>query len=282
MAAEQISLVIFTCEGREHLLNDTYGYFKRACSFSFSKTILAVDGKIDTAIIDRIQPDIVVRSPVRKGYVNNILQALNNIDTEYFFWLEDDWKFHTQINFIPFIDQLRSNSNWVEILYSRDGPVPEELKKEPLATNLFKTPYGFSANPCICKTALIKNGFNNLLINPKGGRLGEDGFENSLTRYFREHNLICVLHDPVDHVIISHEGYLESTSRNWHMTNSLEKKTENHLLTIPAPPFWRKGLMVLKLTGAFFKLAFRQLISNEAYELCFRIVASVKQLGKHD
>jgi hypothetical protein len=279
---DAISLVIFTCEGREHLLYNAYNSFKEACEYPFSKTILAIDGKINTTVIDQIQPDIVVQSPVRKGYINNILQALNNIDTDYFFWLEDDWKFHTPINFILFIDLLKLNDNWVEVLYSKDGPLSIELKKEPLATNLYKTPYGFSANPCICKTAFIKDAFNNLLATPKGDRLGEDGFENSLTRYFNQQNLICVVHDPVDHAIISHEGYLESTPRNWHMTNSLQQKSEKHLLTIDEPPLWRKLLMVLKLTGVLFKLAFKQLVNNEAYELCFRIIASVKLMFKHD
>lgn len=280
MAVEKVSLVIFTCEGREYLLHDTYNSFKKACDYPFAKTILAIDGKVNSSIVDHVQPDMVVQSPVRKGYINNILQALSGIDTPYFFWLEDDWKFNADVKLAPFIDLLNTNSHWLQIMYSKFGPLQADMKEQPLSGDLYKTPFGFSANPCICKTAFIREGFEHLLNAPKGDKLGEDGFENFLTRHFTQAGLISVIQDPVDHIIISHEGYLESTPRNWHMTNSIDHKTEEHLLTLPAPSAGRKLLMALKLIALFPKLAVKQLSDNQVYELCFRILASARSLKK--
>jgi hypothetical protein len=279
MAAEEVTLVIFTCEGRERLLQQCFKSFSAACNFKFKTVILALDGQIDPSVISLINPDVVVQSYKRKGYVNNITQTIGLIDTNYFFWLEDDWKFHTAINLRPFIEQLNINRHWVQVVYNKENPALPGLKGEPLVTDLYKTTFGFSANPCISKTAFIREGFRNLLKAPKGDKLGEDGFENFLSRYFEQQNLICVIYDTADR-IISHEGYLESTARNWHMTNSLEQKTEKHLLIIPKPGLWRKLVMVGKLTSAFFRLSFKQLVNDEIYEFCFRIISTLKTMRK--
>jgi len=101
----------------------------------------------------------------------------------------------------------------------------------------------------------------------------EIGFENFLTGYYDEKGIKYALIDPVDHTAISHEGYLETTPRNWHMMSSLEKKTEKHLLVFPKPSFGRRVFMMLKLMKTMLSLLFRQLFSDEVYDLCFRIIA---------
>ena len=282
MKADEITLLIFTCEGREHLLQQCYQSFSKACDFNFKKVILAIDGKVDPSVISMISPDLIIQSYVRKGYVNNIVQAIALVDTDYFFWLEDDWYFHNAIDLKFLADQLTINSHWAEIVYNKDYPSDASLKRELLAPDLFRTSFGFSANPCVCKTVFIRDGLNNLLKAPKGDKLGEDGFENSLTKYFEQNRLTCVIFDPPSVKIISHEGYLESTPRNWHMTNSLEQKTAKHLLVIPKPALWRRLLMIAKLTAVFFRLSLKQLFNDETYEFCFRIISSVKSMHKRD
>jgi hypothetical protein len=275
-------LIIFTCEGREHLLQKSYESFSKACDYPFRKTILAIDGRISPKVIDTIQPDIIVQSYNRKGYVHNIISALKQVDAPYFFWLEDDWKFNSSID-IPFLmGTLKKNKDWAEIVFSQAGPLKPEAKLHPFGNNMYQTIFGFSANPCICNSAHLKSTFTLLAESPKGGKLGEDGFENFLSRAFEKENIKCVILDPVDHLPISHEGYLESTPRNWHMTNSLESKTKAHLLTIPPPSIFRKLLMVLKLIKAFVNLSIGQLFNNKVYELCFRIITSAKTVKKDE
>jgi len=192
------------------------------------------------------------------------------------------WLFHRQINAELFLNIISEQSSWAEIVLSKDGPLAPGAKINPLGNNLYQTIFGFSANPCFCNTSHLQAAFKLLEESPKGDKLGEDGFENFLTRTFKTKNIACVIIDPVDHLPISHEGYLESTPRNWHMTNSLEAKTNNHLLTIPAPSVARRLLMVLKLFTTFFTLAINQLTSNKVYELCFRIIAAAKTIKKDE
>jgi hypothetical protein len=59
---------------------------------------MAIDGKISHEVIEKIQPDVIIQSPMRRGYLSNILLALKAIDTQYFFWLEDDWSFKPLTN----------------------------------------------------------------------------------------------------------------------------------------------------------------------------------------
>ncbi|HWD89997.1 MAG TPA: glycosyltransferase [Mucilaginibacter sp.] len=280
MNKNDVTLVIFTCEGREHLLHNTWNSFKQACDHSFAKVILAIDGPVSEIASNHIQPDVIVKSPVRKGYIHNILQALKMIDTPYFFWLEDDWKFDAPADLQSLIRLLDEHADWAQIIYSKFGPLDAEMKQKPLGGDLYEAIYGFSANPCICKTAIVKDGFENLLKVPKGDKLGVDGFENSLTRFIADLGKINVIQDPVDHSMISHEGYLESTPRNWHMTNSLGQKTKEHLLTIPVPSFGRRILMACKMVLLFPVLIIKQFMSDKIYELCFRILASEKMLRK--
>jgi len=119
------------------------------------------------------------------------------------------------------------------------------------------------------------------MSSDKGDILGEDGFENYLTKYFKNHAIISVIQDPENHFPITHEGYLETTPRNWHMTNSLEHKTETHLLTLPTPSITRRFFMTLKLIKTFSELIFLQMFSLKIYELSFRIVASLKMAKKN-
>lgn len=278
----QINLVVFTCEGREHLLYNTIQSFKQCCTYQFSKIILAIDGQVSKEVIKYVNPNVIIQSPQRKGYVNNILQALPLISTEYFFWLEDDWKFNKPIHLNTLAGELEKHASWAQIVYSKNGPLSTEMRSNPLSADLYKSSYGFSANPCLCQTLLVNEAFHQLVKAPKGDKLGEDGFENFLSNYFEQQGTICAIHDPVEGTIIEHAGYLESTPRNWHMTNSINQKTPKYLSTMPHPPVWRRMAMALRLLVAFPALIVTQFTNNEVYELCFRILASKKSIKNDD
>jgi hypothetical protein len=271
---DKISLVIFTCSNREHLLKKTYDSFLASCDYKFDQIILAIDGVIDESAIAYINPDLVIYGYKRKGYVISIKNTLININADYFFWLEDDWSFHIKIDVPYYIGLLEKNPRWAEIAYSKYGPLTDEFKVQKLGDNLYENINGYSANPSFNCTSLLRKGFYNMdFVQRKKDDSGEIGFENFLTAYFGENSINCVLIDPVDHTAISHEGYLESTPRNWHMLSSLEEKPDKHLLAVPTPSFWRRLFMVLKLAKAFISLSFRQLWNDEVYDLSFRIIA---------
>jgi hypothetical protein len=277
-----ITLVIFTCEEREYLLQKTIKSFRKNCTYNWAKVILAIDGNINPNIITEIAPDIRVQQMKRNGYVNSIATTLKLVKTPYFFWLEDDWEFHSTIDLEELSTQLNNHQNWGEIMLSKTGPLTAEEKINHLDGDFFHSIYGFSANPCLCNTKHIQSAFSDLELSPKGRNLGEDGFENFLTRKFNAENIKSVILDPINHQPISHEGYLETTSRGWHMTNSLEdNKSGQYLMTIPVPPFWRRLLMILKMFLTFLRLMYLQLHNNKIYEFCFRIVTLSKTMFKN-
>lgn len=279
---QKISLVIFTCTGREHLLKSTIDSFNEMTDIQFDQIILAIDGQVNQAIIDYINPDIIVQHYHRKGYVHSISKAIKVITNPYFFWLEDDWNFTKKLALNTLLQQLHQHKNWSQVLYSKFGPLSTVQKGIHLHENLYQTDFGFSANPCICKTDLLTTVFDSMINAPKGDKLGEDGFENYITKQFEQAGLISVIVDPIDHIPISHEGYLESTPRNWHMTNSLEEKTKSHLLTIPKPSVARRFIMFIKLIFTLVSLSFKQFFNKKAYEFCFRIIASSKNIYKNN
>lgn len=279
---QKISLVIFTCTGREHLLKSTIDSFNDMVDIKFDQTILAIDGPVNNNIIDYIKPDLIIQQYYRKGYVHSISKALKTISNPYFFWLEDDWNFTKKLALNKLYHQLQAHKQWSQIIYSKFGPLNAEQKSIHLEDNLYQTDFGFSANPCMCKTDLLTTVFDSMINAPKGDKLGEDGFENYITKQFEQAGLISVIVDPIDHIPISHEGYLESTPRNWHMTNSLVEKTKSHLLTIPKPSVARRFIMFIKLIVTLVSLSVKQFFSKKAYEFCFRIIASSKNIYKNN
>ena len=120
-----VTLLIFTCEGREHLLRQTKSSFERACRFPFARSVLAVDGEIDAQTIRTIAADVVLGQP-RRGYVRSILNALRQVDTEWFFWLEDDWSFQSRVDLEGLVAATEDRPEWVQIRLSKTGPLTAE------------------------------------------------------------------------------------------------------------------------------------------------------------
>jgi hypothetical protein len=278
----QVSLVVFTCEGREHLLHQTVKSFTLKCNFNFAKVILAIDGQVNQAVGALLEPDVIIQQYQRQGYVQMISKVIKLIGTPYFFWLEDDWRFHIPVPMEDLLHHLIKHQGWAQVVLSKYGPLESEMKLQPLGSALYQSTFGFSANPTLCNTGHIRDAFQLLSSAQKGDTLGEDGFENFLSKTFTEQNIICAILDPIDRTPISHEGYLETTPRSWHMTNSLEQRRSAHLLTIPAPSLMRRFAMAAKLIVTICVLAFRQFTNNKIYEYCFRIIATSKTVSKDE
>lgn len=273
-----VTLAIFSCEGRGHLLTRTIQKFEDACLYNFSSKVLAVDGYLDNVYITPIRADKLVQNCKRLGYIHSIFNLINLVDTELFFWLEDDWSFSKSIYLEPLIELLCKYPDWVQIRLSKTAPLTTEEKKTALSMGIFDSICGFSANPCLCRTELVKAGFKALIDAPKGSKLGVDGFENFLTRWYFSQNNVCAVVDPGDLPTVIHMGALESTPRQWHMTASLDGEVEQHLYALgEIPPLWRRFSMVYKLSKTLLKIGISQFWSLAAYELAFRITTVSKE-----
>ncbi|WP_404786667.1 hypothetical protein [Altericista sp. CCNU0014] len=278
MNSKSISLVVFTCEGREHLLNKTLASAEQRLEYDFSKRILAVDGNIDFSQIDQSSFDTIIRVTKRSGYINSIIYVNQIVRTDFFFWLEDDWHFLEIADLEYLVTLLRQNPEWVQIRFSKTGPLNEHEKQNKLCEGVYDSVYGFSANPCLCRTDLIRKGFQSLQQESRDENLG---FETFLSQWFEDQKLICAVLDPGEKAAIQHLGYLESTPRQWHMTASLDGKTDKYLSGMrgsPSPPLWRKILMAYKLIWTFVRVLLCQFMSREAYDLAFRFIAASKEV----
>ena len=275
----EVTLVVFACEGREHLLRDTLTSFNKCMPYHFSSCILAIDGTYDLSNLTNHNFDFLIQNIERKGYVRSIINALNCIETEFFFWLEEDWLFSEKINLYEFMPLLQSNPKWVQIRLSKTAPLTVDEKAFNLGEGVFKSIYGFSANPCLCRTTLIRQGFYELQQTSRDVSLG---FEEFLSQCYQSQNMACVVVDPGESRAISHSGYLESTPRQWHMTTSLDGTTNDDYLSgmrgSPPPPLWRKLLMVFRLLRVFLRISTKQFWSRAAYDLAFRFVASSEEI----
>ncbi len=273
----KVTLVIFSCENREHLLHKTIDSFKNVCDYQFNKIIIGLDGNINLKSLSNIEADLIVQNPQRLGYISNILNVLNLIETEFFFWLEDDWNFSNKVQLEIFLDSLQKHSEWVQIRLSKIAPLSNEDKKTKLDENIYLSTSGFSANPCLCRTEDIKNGFQALVKAPKGSQLGTDGFENFLTKWFSQQSKICAVLNPGQSPSIIHSGSLERTGRQWHMTASVDTKLDFIAPLGDSQPISRKIFMIFKLFIKIIRIGIRLFWSSSAYDLAFRIVTVKEQ-----
>jgi len=285
MEPKSVCLVIFTCEGREHLLLKSFESFSKACKDVFVHKLLVIDGKISQASIDAVAPDEIIQSSLRKGYVNSIIKAMKNIEADYFFWLEDDWGFPYKFS----IDSLIPFFNKSEVLQIT-------LAKEKLNTDfksydvpdIYINGYGFSANPSLCRTSYIKAIFTEVTNYKKDEESKFLSFEYFATNYSRDNNLISLIKYNDQKAFVNHLGDLESTAREYHMINSISKTIDpvskeyiSGLNRYQTPGLYNKIGMFFKLYVSVFYLSFKLFFEREAYDFAFRIyVASLKRF-KH-
>jgi len=278
------TLVIFTCEGREHLLQKTFESFNKACNYSFGKTVLAVDGQISQTVIGIISPDVIVQSFRRKGYVNNITAALKQIDTPCFFWLEDDWEFPVKVPIDDFLRTLDIEEVLQVILAKND--LDDSYKR--YAGDYYIPADGFSANPGFFKTASVKTGFNSVVLSKKDDSTKLTGFETFLNEYAKSNSLITLRYFLNGQATVYHSGELESTAREYHMINSLDKNTSLIDKEYVSGFGFEKKISLKNKAGMFFKVWLAQLSlscrlwsSREAYDFAFRVYQASLRKFKH-
>jgi hypothetical protein len=240
------------------------------CGFPFARRIVALDGQVHPDAVAACRPDVVVQRWRRAGYVASILGLLRQIESEYFFWLEDDWTFRRPVDIAAMRAAMGENPSWMQIRLSKVGPLPPEERAVPLGPGLYRSAYGFSANPSLNRAREVRAGFDWVR---RSWHSAVDGFEVGVSHWAAQAGVECVVADPGAAPAVEHEGYLESTPRGWHMTSSLETGAPAPTFSLGArPPLWRRLAMVLRLGRRCVALGARQLGSLAAYEVAFRVV----------
>lgn len=270
------SVVIFACESREHLLRETWESFRPLLSKLPHQIILALDGQISPQIINLIEPCILVQNHHRRGYVASIRNALALIDSEFFLWLEEDWRAIQQLDVAAAISMLRAHPSWVQVRWSKVAQLSAE--DLVLVPGMRFSSVGFSMNPSVCRTALVRAAFEAIEQETRDadsshGRLHEIEF----TKWFQKNSQVCAVMETNGVAPVRHMGYLESTGREWHMMASLQRHPTEHYLSLSTIPSIGSRLrMVAKLILSLVDLAIRQCRDNGAYELANRIVVTLR------
>lgn len=116
---EPICLILTSC-GRHDLLRRTLESFAKFNTYPISKAIIVEDSL--TPKPEWLSPDIIwIQNSRPRGQVYSLDRAMAEVDTEYFFGLEDDWDF-TRPGFIEkSLEILKQHSNvWTVSLRADD------------------------------------------------------------------------------------------------------------------------------------------------------------------
>jgi hypothetical protein len=275
---ELISLVIFTCQGRENLLAQTLLSFSKSCIFKFSKTILVIDGPFAQASVENVNADFIVQSPKRRGYVNSISLVLPLIKTPYFFWLEDDWNFPNPVHIDEWLSILEAEPNALQLVLAKD--TLNSKYHRPFG-GIHQSDLGFSANPSINKTQHIQQAFLALEMASKDESTKLVGFENYIELYRKNNQLETMMIFKQEKAYVAHSGYLESTAREYHMINSIDEENsaiEKEYISgfgyHQKISLRNKLSLIPKLGIAFFWLAIHAFSKRYVYDYGLRVYNS--------
>ena len=275
-----VTLVVFSCVGRAHLLGRTLETFRRQCPFRFTEVIYAHDGEMDPSAPAAVGAHRLVQSVQRAGYVRSIMQALAIVRTPYLFWLEDDWDFTHPVDLADLLATLDRHPDWLQIRLSKVSPLTPEEVAAPLAVaGLHRSGSAFSANPHLARTEFLRAGFAAYAASP---RTTANTFESFFETWVAQAGLTCVvLAPPGPEPSVAHTGYLESTGRQWHAAVTLSGAPPEYSSGMRRlgenPPLWRRIVLGIKLVIAASRVAAKALVRPSAYDIGFRFIAVTKQ-----
>ena len=274
-----VTLLVFSCVGRAHLLRATLASFRQHCPFAFAETIYAHDGEMEPAAPAEVGATRLVQSCQRRGYVQSIRQALALVRTPYVFWLEDDWEFTAPIALADLRAALAAHEPWVQIRLSKVAPLPAAEQAVALdVPGLHRSACGFSANPHLGRAAHLRAGFAAYYESPP---TAENTFESFLENWLVGTPLVCVVVDPGAAATVRHSGYLESTGRQWHAAAALAGTPTAYASGLHGvgerPPLGRRLVLASRLILAAANVGLRLLHRRSAYDLAFRFVDLSRQ-----
>ena len=273
---QSITVVFFSCFGREHLLLRTLDAFEKYHDNTLIKErILAFDGPLDRSVdLAKLKIDRLINNCQRQGYVKSIRSAFRLVTTEYVFWQEDDCRFvrDCQMDFLK--SELVKHPNWVQVGWGIGKKFPEEEKISPLGiVNMYKTAYGFSARPALCRIWDLREAFEDMEANSTIKK--SQGFETYVREWLKKKSKISVSVDPGEQEIYIHDGELESTSREYHSVGSSQVEIQSYISEIGGaklPPLWRRFKLAADLFFSCLILMTSQFFARRKYDVAWRVV----------
>lgn len=265
---EKCTLVIFSCEGREHLMRETYKSATEKIKYDFEKVIVSHDGQGGGWAVENISPDVFLQSPDRKGYVPSIRRAIKHIETEYFFWLEEDWKFRKNILLEKYLKEIDKRRNASQLLFLKRAPTNEDIK-DKIKKDIYISGVGFSANPGINRTSHISKAIFDECID------ATKNIEHHVQKWADKNSKKFLVAADKKGPYVEHLGSIEATGGSWH-TMGGEKKTEKVSIWDKEGSLLERLKMIPRLVVRMTYIACVQLLYPRAHSLSWRLTNAVK------
>jgi len=266
------TLLIFACEGREHLLEETYASLCESVQFDFDKTILSFDGECTGRPARIVQPDVFLQSPKRKGYVPSIRRAIRHVDTEFFFWLEDDWGFNVDIPLKHYLEILADQAMSSQLLFLKRKHSPDDAG-ETIDSHVYVSKVGFSANPSLNRTDDIRHSLN------AADETSSQNIEHYVTDWAEKNERQFLVAALKDKPFVNHLGMLEATGGKWHTVKGGRQVSSSDHSSISVGS---RVKMFLRLPVRSTYLSFMQLVDREAHSLAWRVTNVIKRFKMDD
>ena len=271
----EVTLVYFSCEGREHLLARTAEAFEQHQAFTFRDKILAFDGPLERGFsVSDLGVNKLVNNVTRAGYVPSVQNVLSLISTPYFFWQEDDCRFLRQIDVNYLLAQMQANPHWTQVGWGSGEKFPDAEKILPLGReNMFQTAYGFSARPALCRTSDLREAF----AMKEGDAINTNqDIEEYMRDWLKLKSKLSVSIDPGEARMYLHEGQLESVDKGLlRMRPSAAADPGAYISAMghkKLPPLVRRIKNLCNLLGSGLRLCASQFYDLSRYDVAWRVV----------
>jgi len=266
------SLLIFACEGREHLLEKTYSSLCENVQFDFDKVILSFDGECTGRPARIVQPDVFLQSLKRKGYVPSIRRAIRHVDTEFFFWLEDDWKFNVDVPLEYYLKVLSSQPSSSQLLFLKREYSSKDAG-DLVDDHVYVSKVGFSANPSLNRTYDIRHSLNGT------DRTSSQNIEHYVTDWAKKNDRQFLVAALKGETFVDHLGMLEATGGKWHTVKGGRQTNSSDQSSVTVES--RIKMLVRILVRSTY-LSLVQLVDSEAHSLAWRVTNVIKRFRMED
>jgi hypothetical protein len=267
-----LSVLVFSCEGREHLLRATLDSIELVRLKIPLRVLLSVDGNLNLQKVSLSGISLAILHRQRIGYIKSIISSLDYVTEEFFLWLEDDWAFGSisEKQIRSAVDVLKADRSILQVRWPKDN---SSAGQPIIASGIVRSKQAFSANPSIIRTSAAKDVFKMIeeiiTVEPAGN--ANIGFEEFVCEWAMQKGFYSAVFDVEKHGTVEHLGYLESTDRKWHFVGIADPRSSPNKPGI-------HNINWLSLMPKFILKCFRIIaampFSERAAELAFRFVST--------
>ena len=191
-----VDVVIFTSTGRESFVAKTIEQFSKGRVNTLQiRIILSVDGELQAELVASLLStvDVLIYRKIGRGYYGNIEQALQQVSTEFFLWMEDDWLVGNLKEITFARDLLSKFENLAQVRWPKNSYLLLEDRDAGKVEGAALYSTFYSLNPHLCRTAFALE----VLRTIKEGQHAGSNIEVAFSCELRKHRLLGAVLDPL-------------------------------------------------------------------------------------